>query len=213
MYAYEGIGSVYWHMVTKLLLAVQEAMSDAARRGDDDAAVERLCNAYWRVHAGLGVNMSASAFGAIPTDPYSHSPSHAGAQQPGMTGAVKEELLARRRELGIGVVEGRIAFDGLLLRRRELLATPTAWTVPGVDGRDEIVRLPAGAVGSTFCQVPIVVAVGEGEAQIDIEFADGRVEHHRGDRLERADSALIFGRTGDVRQVRVRLGSGLGSGR
>ncbi len=30
MYAFEGIGSIYWHMVTKLLLAVQEAVADAA---------------------------------------------------------------------------------------------------------------------------------------------------------------------------------------
>lgn len=208
MYAYEGIGSVYWHMVTKLLLAVQEAMSDAVQRGDDDGEVERLRDAYWRVHAGLGVNKSAAEFGAIPTDPYSHTPAHAGAQQPGMTGAVKEEMLARRRELGIGVVDGCIAFDGLLLRGDELLDVPTEWTIPGIDRRDEVVQLPAGAVGSTFCQVPIVVAVGDGDPQIDIEFADGRTERRLGDRLERSDSALIFGRTGDVRQVRVTLGDG-----
>jgi hypothetical protein len=207
MYAYEGIGSVYWHMVTKLLLAVQEAMSDAVRRGDDPVAVARLRDAYWRVHAGLGVNKSAAEFGAIPTDPYSHTPAHAGAQQPGMTGAVKEEMLARRRELGIGVVDGCIAFDGLLLRDDELLAAPTEWTVPGVDHRDEVVQLPVGAVGSTFCQVPIVIAVGDDEPQIQIEFADGRTEQRPGDRLDRSDSALIFGRTGDVRQVRVTLGA------
>jgi hypothetical protein len=206
MYAYEGIGSVYWHMVTKLLLAVQEAMADAVQRGDDDREVERLRDAYWRVHAGLGVNKSAAEFGAIPTDPYSHTPAHAGAQQPGMTGAVKEEMLARRRELGIGVLGGRIVFDTLLLRDDELLDAPTEWTVPGVDHRDEVVQLPAGAVGSTLCQVPIVVEVGDGDAQIDVEFADGRTERHRGDRLERSVSALIFGRTGDVRQVRVTVG-------
>jgi hypothetical protein len=208
MHAYEGIGSVYWHMVTKLLLAVQEAVSDAVQRGGDDAEVVRLRDAYWRVHAGLGVNKTAAEFGAIPTDPYSHTPAHAGAQQPGMTGAVKEEMLARRRELGIGVVDGRIMFDGVLLRDSELLDEATEWTVPGVDLRDEVVQLPAGAVGSTFCQVPIVVAVGDGDPQIDVDFADGRTEHLQGDRLDRSDSALIFGRTGDVRQVRVTLGRG-----
>ena len=29
MYAYEGIGSIYWHMVSKLLLAVSEVVQDA----------------------------------------------------------------------------------------------------------------------------------------------------------------------------------------
>jgi hypothetical protein len=206
MYAYEGIGSVYWHMVTKLLLAVQEALADAVQRGDDAVVVERLRDAYWRVHAGLGVNKTAAEFGAIPTDPYSHTPAHAGAQQPGMTGAVKEEMLARRRELGIGVIGGQLAFDALLLRDGELLDAPTQWTVPGIDGRDEVVQLPAGSVGSTVCQVPIVVAVGEGQSTVDVEYADGRTERHDGARLEPADSAAIFGRTGDVRQVRVSLG-------
>ena len=31
MYAYEGIGSIYWHMVSKLLLAASETVLDASR--------------------------------------------------------------------------------------------------------------------------------------------------------------------------------------
>ncbi len=38
-------------------------------------------------------------YGAIPTDPYSHTPGFAGAQQPGMTGPVKEDI-CRLGELG-----------------------------------------------------------------------------------------------------------------
>ena len=113
--------------------------------------------------------------------------------------------MARRRELGVAVVAGQITFDGLLLRAEEILGAPTEWTVPGVGDRDEIVQLPAGAVGSTLCQVPIVVAAGDGDPVIDIEFADGRTERRQGDRLERSDSSMIFRRTGDVRQVRVTL--------
>ena len=206
MYAYEGIGSIYWHMVTKLLLAVQEALADAARRGDDHGDVERLRNAYWRVRAGLGVNMSAEEFGAVPIDPYSHTPAHAGAQQPGMTGAVKEEILTRRRELGVAVVGGQIAFDALLVRPEELLGTPTAWVVSSVDARPVTADLPAGAVGSTLCQVPVVVTVGDRDPHIEVEYADGRTVRRDGGRLDASDSAAIFGRTGDVTQVRVTLG-------
>ena len=131
MHAYEGVGSIYWHMVTKLLLGVQEAISDALQRGDDDGEVTRLCDAYWRVRSGLGVNKSAAEFGAVPIDPYSHTPAHAGAQQPGMTGAVKEEILARRAELGVAVVRGHITFDELLLPRRR---------TPGCAGRVDGLR-------------------------------------------------------------------------
>jgi hypothetical protein len=206
MYAYEGIGSVYWHMVTKLLLAVQEALADAVRRGDDAEDVERLRASYWRIHAGLGVNKSAEEFGAIPTDPYSHTPSHAGAQQPGMTGAVKEEILTRRRELGIAVVDGLVEFDDLLIRERELLSEPTAWTVDSVDPTTSAtVAVPARSVASTICQVPVVVTLGGDHDVVEVEHADGRTDRRAGRRLSAGDSAAIFGRTGDVTQVRVTL--------
>ncbi len=206
MYAYEGIGSIYWHMVTKLLLGVQEAASEALQRGDDAGDVERLRDAYWRVRAGLGFNKSAEQFGAVPIDPYSHTPAHAGAQQPGMTGAVKEEILARRSELGVAVVDGEMIFDGLLLRADELLDEPVEWTVSGVDATDEVLEVPAGTVGSTVCQVPVVVAVGDGDPYVDVVYGDGRTDRQHGRRLGRSDSAAIFGRTGEVKQVRVTLG-------
>ena len=207
MYAYEGIGSIYWHMVTKLLLAVQEALADAVRRGDADVEVERIRKAYWRVHAGLGVNTSAEEFGAIPIDPYSHSPAHAGAQQPGMTGAVKEEILTRRRELGIAVADGQVEFDALLVRPQELLDAPTDWVVTGVTGQPVRIELPARSIGSTLCQVPVVITVGEGDPHLDVDYADGRTERLDGRRLGGSGSAAIFGRTGDVTQVLVTLGA------
>ena len=161
--------------------------------------------AYWKVHAGLGVNMSAEQFGAIPIDPYSHSPAHAGAQQPGMTGAVKEEILTRRRELGVAVTGGQVEFDALLVRSEELLDEPTEWVVAGTDGGATTVALPGRSVASTLCQVPVVVTVGGGDAHVDVDYADGRAERHRGRALGRDASAAIFGRTGEVVGVRVML--------
>ena len=32
MYKFEGLGSIYWHMVSKLLLAVQESVLESTRR-------------------------------------------------------------------------------------------------------------------------------------------------------------------------------------
>ena len=45
-------------------------------------------------------------YGAFPTDPYSHTPGGKGAQQPGMTGQVKEDLLAALGNSAFGFKEG-----------------------------------------------------------------------------------------------------------
>jgi len=111
MYAYEGLGSIYWHMVSKLLLAVQEVALGAYRSGGDARICAALARDYYRIRGGLGVEKSVRDYGAFPTDPYSHTPRHAGAQQPGMTGQVKEEILTRFGELGVHVQDGIVGFD------------------------------------------------------------------------------------------------------
>ncbi|NNE12195.1 MAG: hypothetical protein HKN41_08125, partial [Ilumatobacter sp.] len=205
MHAYEGIGSVYWHMVTKLLLAVQEALSDAIARNADAADVERLAAAYWRVRDGLGFKKTAAEFGAVPIDPYSHTPAHAGAQQPGMTGAVKEEILTRPRELGVHVDAGEVVFDAALLRRAELIDEATTWPVRSASGDERAIELEAGALGQTLCAVPVVVTTNGTEPSIEVVLADGRVERVSGGRLDRALSARVFGRTGEVVSVRATV--------
>ena len=40
---------------------------------------------YEDIRLGLGFTKTADVYGAFPTDAYSHSPRHIGAQQPGMT--------------------------------------------------------------------------------------------------------------------------------
>jgi hypothetical protein len=118
MFGYEGLGCIYWHMVAKLLLAVQERVFEAA----DQAAPElpALIAHYRRVREGLGYRKSAAAWGAFPADPYSHTPGEGGAQQPGMTGQVKEEILTRWGELGLRIRRARVHFDPVLLDEAEL---------------------------------------------------------------------------------------------
>ncbi|NNC41160.1 MAG: hypothetical protein HKN95_10750, partial [Acidimicrobiia bacterium] len=118
MYKYEGLGSIYWHMVSKLLLAVQEVFWKARDGAADDATTADLARAYYRVRAGLSSDKTPEQYGAFPMDPYSHTPGHMGAQQPGMTGQVKEEVLTRWGELGIRVHNGTVNFDPRLLRSR-----------------------------------------------------------------------------------------------
>jgi hypothetical protein len=118
MFGYEGLGCIYWHMVAKLLLAVQERVFEAA----DGSAPElpALIAHYRRVRDGLGYRKGAADWGAFPADPYSHTPGEGGAQQPGMTGQVKEEILTRWGELGLRMRRGRVHFDPVLLDEAEL---------------------------------------------------------------------------------------------
>ena len=90
MFGFEGLGCIYWHMVSKLLLAVQESFFHAVDDDADKSIQHRLGGLYYRVRHGIGFNKDPAQYGAFPTDPYSHTPKHAGAQQPGMTGQVRK---------------------------------------------------------------------------------------------------------------------------
>ncbi len=203
MYAFEGIGSVYWHMVAKLLVAVQEAVLDSVAAGAPPAVVDRLVEAYWRIRSGFGFNKTAEQYGAIPTDPYSHTPGHAGAQQPGMTGLVKEELLTRPLELGVRVEDGDIRFDGRFLRESELLNQPEEWCVYDLDLEPKMIELDEGSLGMTLCQVPVIVSGTGGEVGVEIVFADGEIRRRPGLRVGRGASAEVFARSGEIVMVRA----------
>ena len=76
---------------------------------------------YYEVNAGIGVHKSPELYGAFPTDAYSHTPGGKGAQQPGMTGQVKEDILSRFGELGVSVSNGAVQFNPEILRTDEFL--------------------------------------------------------------------------------------------
>jgi hypothetical protein len=135
-FAYEGLGSIYWHMVSKLLLAVQET----ALRYQHESASSGLVEKYFDICAGLGFNRPSADFGAFPTDPYSHTPKGQGARQPGMTGLVKEEILARQAELGWLVENGCLTFNSLLSTPKKYsprLVILITWMLPG--NRSELI--------------------------------------------------------------------------
>jgi len=204
MFAYEGLGSIYWHMVGKLLLAVQERFVEAAEAGAAPALLDRLAAHFHDIRAGMGgVHKSPAEWGAFPLDPYSHSPAHGGARQPGMTGQVKEEILIRLGELGVLVRGGRVSFRPRLLRRAEFLAEPAVFEPLGLDGTRHKLELPAGSLAFTLCQVPVVYRLAEaGRApSLAVTGADGRRVELPGDTLDAPHAAALFDRTGEVRLV------------
>jgi hypothetical protein len=205
-YKYEGLGSIYWHMVSKLVLAVQENLLAAQREGTGGEVVDALRRHYEAIREGLGVHDAPPAYGAFPTDPYSHTPGFAGAQQPGMTGQVKEDLLSRLGEMGVRVEEGRICFEGLLLGGGELLEAPALFRYVDLNRERKELEVPAGALVFTLCQVPVVVH-GAGGPRVEITGADGVTRTMDALALDADTSSSILNRDGTISRLDVYYAS------
>jgi hypothetical protein len=203
-FAYEGLGSIYWHMVSKLLLAAQECYQQAVAANADTSVTAGLAAAYYDIRQGLGFNKSPDAYGAFPTDPYSHTPMGSGARQPGMTGQVKEEILTRFGELGVSVQHGALCFAPTLLRRDEFSLAPGEFEYIDVAHQPRTLPLPSDSLAFTVCQTPVVYVCGE-RPRLAVTFADGRTLTMPGNCLDLATSQHVFGRDGQVEVVRVTV--------
>ncbi len=203
-FAYEGLGSIYWHMVAKLLLAVQENFWWARADGADRTTLDELATAYYAIRAGIGFNKSPAVYGAFPTDPYSHTPKGQGAKQPGMTGQVKEEILTRLGELGVRVDAGALLFDPALLRPQEFMAAPVSFEYVGLDGQQRVLSLPANALAFTLCQTPVIL-VRAGHSKIEVVYTSGQRAEIEGNRLVPVLAQHLFRRDGEVAWLMVSI--------
>jgi hypothetical protein len=202
MFGFEGLGSVYWHMVSKLLLAVQERFFVALTDETDQETCRRLGRLYYRIREGLGFNKTPQEYGAFPMDPYSHTPKHAGAQQPGMTGQVKEEILTRFGELGVRVSEGAVEFEVGLLRAREFISSPRTFCFLDVDGKWQDIAVPGSGLAFTWCQVPFVYRLDDSaEPTVTVTRDDGSQLTPTELALPPEVSSEVFLRSGRIRQI------------
>lgn len=203
-FAYEGLGSVYWHMVSKLLLAAQESYQRANDEKADPSLASALADAYYDIRQGLGFNKSPAEYGAFPADPYSHTPMGGGARQPGMTGQVKEEILTRFGELGVAIRNGALHLRPTLLRSEEYL--PEAGHFTYIDEAAELktIAMPPGSLAFTVCQTPIVYVRGD-SPRIEVTYRDGRTVTIPGSSLDEPVSRHIFGRDGQIESLRVAV--------
>ena len=199
-FAYEGLGSIYWHMVSKLGLAVAEAYWDAIARDTEEATTAALRTHYEAIRRGIGAEKSPREYGAFPSDPYSHTPENAGVKQPGMTGQVKEDILARFAELGVHVQEGQLSFRTELLDQAEFSSDPREFTYIDVNGATRTLLVPQGTLAFTLCQVPILLGPGNSDT-IQVHERSGDAHLHRGRQLDAATTRKIFSRTGDVTRL------------
>jgi hypothetical protein len=207
-------------MISKLMLAVQECYERARDAGAPLSTLAALAAAYDDVRDGLGFHKPPEVFGAFPTDPYSHTPAHAGAQQPGMTGQVKEDVLARWGELGVEVQGGRLGFAPTLLPREEFLPDAAAEVARAVGGAVSLALEP-GTLAFTFCQVPVVYRLVEDGAHgastqrdgvdvtrsrgVVVTSRDGSARSFDGAFLDAPTSREIFERRGTVARIEVAV--------
>jgi len=204
MYAFEGLGSIYWHMVSKLLLAVIETVHAAEAAKCSDETLAGLKRAYYDIRDGIGFNKAPEVYGAFPTDPYSHTPGFAGARQPGMTGQVKEEVLTRLAELGVKVANGSVRFCPSILRRRELLTESAIFQYFDIAGKQQSLVLSPGQIGFTYCQVPVVYTQSD-TAGIVLTLSNGGSQHVIGNSLSGEVSNEIFKKNGAVIRIDVAI--------
>ena len=203
-YGYEGLGSIYWHMVSKLLLAVEECCLHAINTNESDEIVGRLLEHFYEINEGIGVHKSPQLYGAFPTDPYSHTPFGKGAQQPGMTGQVKEDILTRFGELGVFVKEGQLHFNPCLLRSNEFLKEPSLFNYITIDQQSKSIDLDKNSMAFTYCQVPIIYHIAKSD-YIELFHENGTSERIDNLMLDVNISEKIFQRTGEIDHVEVYL--------
>jgi len=196
-FGYEGLGSIYWHMVSKLQLAVQECCLQAVDKGATSATIGRMLDHYYEINAGIGVHKPPTLYGAFPTDPYSHTPAGKGAQQPGMTGQVKEDILSRFGELGVSVESGLLSFAPSLLKKSEFLAAATEFHYKGLNGETLSFDVEPNSLCFTYCQVPILYRIRD-KAQIELHFPGGETRYLEGNQLDEAASRMVFQRNKDI---------------
>ena len=204
MFGFEGLGSIYWHMVSKLMLATAENFFTALEQGARKATCRCLGQLYYRVREGIGFNKTPGEYGAFPTDPYSHTPEHSGARQPGMTGQVKEEILCRFAELGVRVSAGEVHFRPALLRVREFMTEARDTGYADVDGNWQTIVVPVAGLTFTWCQVPITYMLDDdAEQSLTIIRDDGTEERFSQLTLPAEHSSELFRRSSRIRQILV----------
>ena len=164
----------------------------------------RLHDVYHRIRNGLGFRRPAAAFGALPIDAYSHTPGDRGAQQPGMTGQVKEELITRRMELGIRLENGGIRFRPTLLLDDEWLDADDEWAIPAGDhAAARTIDLPVDGLGFQLCGIPVVYRRGSGSSRITLVDHAGERRIIDGDRIDEPEARSIFDRKTAIERIEV----------
>ncbi len=200
MFGFEGLGCTYWHMVSKLLLSVQECYFEAINNKESKENIKVLKDYYYKVRSGFGFDKTPELFGAFPMDPYSHTPRDLGAQQPGMTGSVKEEILTRFGELGIIVSDGIVSFSPTLLKIDEFLGESVSFNYYDTKNNKKTIEVNIDELAFTWGQIPIIYKLSlDGNELIQVFKVDGEIIQKDCNNLNTSND--IFSRNGKIEKI------------
>ena len=194
-------------MVSKLLLATQELYFKAIQIKENTETLKELGNLYYKIRSGLSSDKTPEQYGAFPYDPYSHTPYKRGAQQPGMTGQVKEEIITRMGELGCTINNGNLIFSPKLLKISEFLTKKTTFTYVDINQKMCELNLSQNQLAFTYCQVPIIYELKDIEQNISVSYTDNEIEIIKGNSLTREVSEEIFSRSGQIKEIKACFNS------
>ena len=158
---------------------------------------------YYEVVDGIGAHKTPKAYGAFPTDPYSHTPAGRGAQQPGMTGQVKEDILCRWGEFGVYAQGGKLFFNPTIVRTEEYLEEDKEFVFYDVNNKKQTLTIPKHALCFTYCQVPIVYHNQSNANGVELVLSNGeqkKIDQHH---LDVVDAANLFSRNGKISQIHI----------
>ena len=203
-YGYEGLGSIYWHMVSKLLIAVQELIHKAIDEKAGVRVINKLKKHYFEINEGIGADKTPLEYGAIPTDPYSHTPTGKGAQQPGMTGQVKEDIIARFSELGVGVLNGQINFKNKIFKESEYLSKKSNFNYVDVKGKKQNITVEKDSLVFTLCQIPIIYKKSKNYG-VKVMYKNSKIEKLSDLQLSENISQKVFNRDGSISKIEVNF--------
>tara|TARA_B100001115_G_scaffold184460_1_gene187037 strand:- start:357 stop:3650 length:3294 start_codon:yes stop_codon:yes gene_type:complete len=202
MFGYEGINSIYWHMVSKLLLSIQESFFRFSDEYKDSDLLHELGRLYYKVRSGLSWEKTAYEYGAFPFDAYSHTPYHGTPQQPGMTGQVKEDILVRFGEFGCFIEEGQLKFKNHLIRISEFNQSPCSFNYLDLNRNEHHLKINKNELVFTLCQVPIIYRITNSkDSKIIIDYynQDPRVE--KSNLLDLNHTKSILDRKGKIKTL------------
>jgi hypothetical protein len=151
----------------------------------------------------MGFNKTALEYGAFPPDPYSHTPKHAGARQPGMTGQTKEDILARWGELGVSINNGQYMFQPTLLQRREFLNEGKDWRIYDIRGESKTIYIPKDCLAFTIGMTPVIYILTPLEMQIRVYHGEELMQTIYGNILDSENSMHIINRSNDRLRIEV----------
>ncbi|HRR05883.1 MAG TPA: hypothetical protein P5105_01260, partial [Victivallales bacterium] len=142
----------------------------------------------------LGFNKTAKKYGAFPTDPYSHTPKHTGASQPGMTGQVKEEIITRFGELGVFFLNGKVLFNTSLIKKEEFKNS----------SNNSKNKKQNNTLSFSICGTPVKYNLSS-ESMIAIYYQDGKTKTIPGKSLDHNSSISLFERKSEIKNIVVNI--------